>query len=71
MTAADPDEIAWLRADLADAVATAREQRPAPRPALRAVPDAPPDGALTPHEHGAGEPGRFRGLLGRLWRKDT
>ncbi|MEU9560042.1 DUF6397 family protein [Streptomyces fumanus] len=33
MTAADADEIAWLRTDLARAVHTARAQHPAPRPA--------------------------------------
>jgi hypothetical protein len=32
MTAEDPDEIAWLEADLAQAIAHARETRPAPRP---------------------------------------
>ncbi|MFE5393605.1 DUF6397 family protein [Streptomyces sp. NPDC056568] len=37
MTAADPDEIDWLRADLTGAVDVARRQRPAPRP-LRPVP---------------------------------
>ncbi|ANB05044.1 hypothetical protein SAM40697_1083 [Streptomyces ambofaciens] len=35
MTAADPDEIDWLRADLAGAVDAARRQRPAPRPVPR------------------------------------
>ncbi|MFD4263407.1 DUF6397 family protein [Streptomyces sp. NPDC058534] len=65
MTAADPDEIDWLRADLADAVAAAREQRPAPSPALRAVP-VPPGPEPTPDDTG-----RLRGLLGRLWRRDA
>ncbi|MFD8419295.1 DUF6397 family protein [Streptomyces sp. NPDC059466] len=32
MTAEDPDEISWLRADLGQAVAEARETHPAPRP---------------------------------------
>ncbi|MFB6552639.1 DUF6397 family protein [Streptomyces sp. NPDC056405] len=68
MTAADPDEIDWLRTDLAGAVEAARGQRPAPRPALRPVP-TPPGREPTPHE--AEEPGRFRGLLGRLWRRDS
>lgn len=68
MTAADPDEIDWLRTDLAGAVEAARGQRPAPRPALRPLP-TPPVRDATPPE--AEEPGRFRGLLGRLWRRDS
>ncbi|MEU7340269.1 DUF6397 family protein [Streptomyces sp. NPDC007074] len=36
MTADDPDEISWLRADLGHAVAEARETHPAPRPTPRA-----------------------------------
>ncbi|MFI9612685.1 DUF6397 family protein [Streptomyces sp. NPDC052023] len=36
MTADDPDEISWLRADLAHVVDEARAHRPAPRPAPRA-----------------------------------
>lgn len=80
MTAADPDEIAWLRADLANAVGAARLQRPVPRPASRAVQPRPglerephasrheSHGAEhEPHEprHEAAATGRFRGLLGR------
>ncbi|MBD0840690.1 DUF6397 family protein [Streptomyces sp. TRM68416] len=38
MTADDPDEIGWLRADLARAVQEARAHRPAPRPAPRRTP---------------------------------
>lgn len=69
MTAADPDEIDWLRADLAGAVAAARRQRPAPRPAHRPVPPAPGPAPLENEEReGAG---RFRGLLGRLRRKGS
>ncbi|MFE1025084.1 DUF6397 family protein [Streptomyces sp. NPDC058818] len=68
MTATDPDEIDWLRTDLAGAVEAARGQRPAPRPALRPLP-APPVRDATAHE--AEEPGRFRGLLGRLLRRDS
>ncbi|MCX4702791.1 DUF6397 family protein [Streptomyces sp. NBC_01373] len=41
MTADDPDEIGWLRADLARALEEAREHRPAPRPATKSRP-APP-----------------------------
>ncbi|CAL9370787.1 DUF6397 family protein [Streptomyces sp. enrichment culture] len=42
MTARDPDEIAWLRADLARLVDEARAHRPAPRPpaSCRTVPAA-------------------------------
>ncbi|GAA3292078.1 DUF6397 family protein [Streptomyces cinereospinus] len=36
VTADDPDEIGWLRADLAQALDEARAHRPAPRPAPRA-----------------------------------
>ncbi|MCF2127964.1 DUF6397 family protein [Strepomyces sp. STD 3.1] len=68
MTAVDPDEIDWLRADLADAVAAAREQRPAPGPALRTAP-APLQPEPTPDD--TEEPRRLRGLLGRLWRRDA
>ncbi|MGV9696523.1 DUF6397 family protein [Streptomyces sp. NPDC003470] len=102
MTAADPDEIDRLRADLASAVSHARALRPAPRPAprgrrhrpapapasaphghrrvptahgpraahpaLQPVPDPP---APAPARHRAAEPGRLRGLLGRLRRGGT
>lgn len=36
MTAEDPDEISWLRADLGQALVEARELRPAPRPTPKA-----------------------------------
>ncbi|GGQ72092.1 DUF6397 family protein [Streptomyces flaveolus] len=100
VTAADPDEIDLLRADLARAVrharvlraaprpaARAQHQGPAPapaphehrrtpaahghrpaRPALRPVPDPP---APAPARHRAEEPGRIRGLLGRLRRRGS
>ncbi|MGW8066010.1 DUF6397 family protein [Streptomyces ziwulingensis] len=92
-TAADPDEIHWLRTDLAGAMDTARRRRPAPRPepgghahqpapatprphehrrAAHAVPHpspTPPGPSPSPRETEA--PGRFRGLLGRLWRRDS
>ncbi|MGW1713369.1 DUF6397 family protein [Streptomyces sp. NPDC002156] len=42
MTADDPDEIAWLRADLTGTLAEARDHRPAPRP--RSEQYAPPHG---------------------------
>ncbi|WP_405919040.1 DUF6397 family protein [Streptomyces longwoodensis] len=41
-TADDPDEIAWLRADLTHALAQARDERPAPRPATAAPAALPP-----------------------------
>ncbi|WNM33388.1 DUF6397 family protein [Streptomyces sp. Li-HN-5-11] len=41
MTAQDPDEIDWLRADLARAVEEARTHRPAPRPAPGRTDDRP------------------------------
>ncbi|WP_167409634.1 DUF6397 family protein [Streptomyces africanus] len=51
MTASEPDEVAWFRADLAHTMETARRQHPAPRPAPEpplqqedrpAPPDHPP-----------------------------
>ncbi|MFJ8007662.1 DUF6397 family protein [Streptomyces fagopyri] len=45
MTADDPDEISWLRADLGQAVAEARETQPAPRPTLRSGPGLAPEPA--------------------------
>ncbi|MFD5130129.1 DUF6397 family protein [Streptomyces olindensis] len=48
MTASEPDEVAWFRADLAHTMETARRQRPAPRPTPRQAP------ALT--RHSAPEP---------------
>ncbi|MGX1128897.1 hypothetical protein RKD49_001087 [Streptomyces glaucescens] len=65
-TADDPDEIAWLRADLTRALAKAREQRPAPRPAPRRTPPAPlhpGPGPEQPEPEPACEPERQRGLL--------
>ncbi|MET9524122.1 DUF6397 family protein [Streptomyces coeruleorubidus] len=38
MTASEPDEVAWFRADLAHTMETARRQRPAPRPAPEPAP---------------------------------
>ncbi|CAL9375045.1 DUF6397 family protein [Streptomyces sp. enrichment culture] len=59
MTAADPDEIERLRADLADAVAAARRPRPAPRPAARtgvARPES--EHQQQTSRHASREPGR-------------
>ncbi|MFF9286222.1 DUF6397 family protein [Streptomyces griseosporeus] len=72
MTADDPDEIGWLRADLARAVVEARQHRPAPRPALgrNGAPESRERHA--PRESEAPErPDRSRGLLGWLRRRDT
>jgi hypothetical protein len=52
MTARDPDEIGWLRADLARALGEARDHHPAPRP-------APKPGTADPvEEHDASGPAR-------------
>ncbi|MFG3074175.1 DUF6397 family protein [Streptomyces sp. NPDC048225] len=63
-TASGPDEIAWLRSDLAEAVASARRQSPAPRPHTM-----PPE-AERPTPRETARPGRLSGLLGRLRRRD-
>lgn len=63
MTADDPDEIRWLRSDLARGLAKARAHQPAPRPAPRHDPTAP---TPTPVPEA---PERPRGLLGRLRRR--
>ncbi|MCQ4199158.1 DUF6397 family protein [Streptomyces coelicoflavus] len=73
-TAADQDEIDWLRSDLADAVEAARRQCPAPRPALhvvRASESREPRQAESRMPCGAEQPGRLSGLLGRLWRRGS
>ncbi|ELP62395.1 DUF6397 family protein [Streptomyces turgidiscabies] len=79
MTADDPDEILWLRADLTVTLAEARDHRPAPRPASQQAPPAhevpaqerarhvPPQQDCRPEMAGPSEgPERTRGLLGRL-----
>ncbi|MFF9059473.1 DUF6397 family protein [Streptomyces sp. NPDC014882] len=64
-TAADPDEIARLRSDLAHALDQARAHRPAPRPTAK---PAPPRPAGNPERTPRAErPGT--GLLGRLLRR--
>ncbi|MFD5578770.1 DUF6397 family protein, partial [Streptomyces pseudogriseolus] len=78
MTACDPDEIAWLRADLARLVDEARAHRPAPRPPASRRPvlspassrPAPPSRPDTPDTPAAGDRARRRGLLAR-WRHRT
>ncbi|MFF0228112.1 DUF6397 family protein [Streptomyces sp. NPDC004629] len=75
MTAEHPDEIGWLRNDLARAVDEARAHRPAPRPAAPPVRHPPRpisptarSRAVTPRcdPPVAGAAERPRGLLGRL-----
>ncbi|MFI2373830.1 DUF6397 family protein [Streptomyces sp. NPDC018964] len=63
MTARDPDEVAWLQADLTRLAEEARAHRTAPRPAPRRPGPARRTGE-------AAEPvrGTSRGLLGRWWR---
>ncbi|GGX03109.1 hypothetical protein GCM10010297_26170 [Streptomyces malachitofuscus] len=62
MTAQEPDEIAWLQADLTRLTREAREHRPAPRPSPRRRHPAPrPPRTAEPAR------GTARGLLGR-WR---
>ncbi|WP_043668696.1 DUF6397 family protein [Streptomyces xylophagus] len=69
MTAADPDEISWLRADLTQVLDEARLHRPAPRPISE--PAAPPPSlSQQPHEP-AREPERSRGVLGWLRRRSA
>jgi hypothetical protein len=63
MTADSPDEIGWLRADLARAVEEAREHRPAPRPAAK-----PRRAAPHPASPATEEPQASRTLLGWLRR---
>ncbi|KUN41963.1 hypothetical protein AQJ30_00890 [Streptomyces longwoodensis] len=73
-TADDPDEIAWLRADLTHALAEARDERPAPRPttAATAAPALVPPAAAPTAPPGERPPerGRLR-LLGWLRRGGT
>ncbi|MFF0183374.1 DUF6397 family protein [Streptomyces sp. NPDC005244] len=78
MTAADPDEIGWLRADLLQTLAEAREDRPAPRPtppsaqSMPAAPqDRPPAPARTNDTIGAPGTARARRLLGFLRRRNA
>ncbi|MFH9063167.1 DUF6397 family protein [Streptomyces coeruleorubidus] len=77
MTASEPDEVAWFRADLAHTMETARRQGPAPRPAP--VPDpgqvpAPtsaPEPVAAPVEDRSVPPAHTpsHGLLGWLRRR--
>ncbi|MFF9092783.1 DUF6397 family protein [Streptomyces sp. NPDC014802] len=76
MTADDPHEIGWLRFDLTTALAEAREDRPAPRPAP--VGETQPGEATTRQTPAQQQPEPAcqpetprppRGLLGRLLRR--
>ncbi|MFE6281323.1 DUF6397 family protein [Streptomyces sp. NPDC057877] len=71
MTADDPDEIAWLRADLTQTLREARGHRPAPRPAPRETPAEPEPEDHTHEDRVPGEPERPRGLLARLLRRGS
>ncbi|MFJ8992156.1 DUF6397 family protein [Streptomyces sp. NPDC102279] len=77
MTADDPDEIGWLRADLRQTLSEAREDRPAPRPAVPSAPsmpsaprDRPPAPART-NNIDAPDTARSRRLLGWLRRRNA
>ncbi|MER6969394.1 DUF6397 family protein, partial [Streptomyces halstedii] len=78
MTADDPDEIGWLRADLRQTLSEAREDRPAPRPGVSAVPpmpatlqDRPPAPARTTDATDEPDVARSRRLLGWLRRRNA
>ncbi|MFB7331442.1 DUF6397 family protein [Streptomyces adustus] len=72
-TAAEPDEIGRLRADLARAVEQARRHRPGPRPAphrtANADRPAPRREARSATTHRPDRPERTRGFLSRLCRR--
>ncbi|MDN0196601.1 DUF6397 family protein [Streptomyces sp. S.PNR 29] len=66
MTADDPDEIAWLRAGLAQELDDARAHRPAPRPAPKPATARP-----APERKPTAETERSRGLLNWLRRRSS
>ncbi len=73
MTADDPDEIGWLRADLTGTLSEARDHRPAPRPRAEQVPSPYEEleqeavRSVPPQQDSRPEaPERTRGLLSRL-----
>ncbi|MGX5184400.1 DUF6397 family protein [Streptomyces avermitilis] len=71
MTADAPDEIGWLRADLRQSLAEAREHRPAPRPSSGVPDERPPETTTAVDLSGASEEAqRSRGLFGWLRRRN-
>lgn len=72
MTAQDPDEISWLRSDLANAIEEAREHRPAPRPTPRGAetPRARPKPRPVEEQGSVEEPERSRRRFGWLRRRN-
>ncbi|WP_438272178.1 DUF6397 family protein [Streptomyces antibioticus] len=75
-TADDPDEIGWLRSDLARTLDEARAHHPAPRPAMMPRPAEtvqPPATDARPDQPGRTDPQyrKARGLLGRLLRRSA
>lgn len=77
-TADEPDEIGWLMADLRHTLAEAREDRPAPRPTVRAAPSTtealhvpPPPPAHTNDAPDTPDSARSRKLLGWLRRRNS
>ncbi len=69
MTADDPDEISWLRADLTQVLEEARRHRPAPRPTSE--PAGPPPSLSEHPPEPTPEPERSRGMLGWLRRRNA
>ncbi|MFJ9866819.1 DUF6397 family protein [Streptomyces sp. NPDC101165] len=74
MTAQDPDEIGWLRSDLAHAVQQARAHAPAPRPAARhttvRMPRSTPPTTPEAHDSRPEAPRPTRGLRAWLRRRN-
>ncbi|MFE9644865.1 DUF6397 family protein [Streptomyces sp. NPDC006365] len=71
-TAQDPDEISWLRSDLANAIEEARQERPAPRPTPRGAETlhARREPPLIEERQSVEQPERSRGLFGWLRRRN-
>ncbi|MFF7760184.1 MULTISPECIES: DUF6397 family protein [Streptomyces] len=69
MTADDPAETEWLRSELVHVLDDARRFRPAPRPAARRTPAAPPPGE--PSAPAAPQEPSRGGLLGWLRRRSA
>ncbi|WP_069772310.1 DUF6397 family protein [Streptomyces sp. LUP30] len=69
MTAADPDEIGWLRSDLQRTLDEARADQPAPRPSPKRALPRPPEQRSAPGEPDPDRPAR--GLLSRLRRRSA